>query len=87
MAIGDRLSVLDDSALKTLYKNAQRLEGIPGKQQAEAATLVPLIEAEMAQRKADKPPPKKAARTTKAAAAAAAAAAAEAEAEEEEADA
>ena len=58
MAIGDRLNALDDSALKTLYKNAQRLEGLPGKQQAEAALLVPLIEAEMAQRKADKPPKK-----------------------------
>jgi hypothetical protein len=62
MTIGDRLPALDDAALKTLYKNAQRLEGLPGKQQAEAASLVPLIEAEMAQRKADKPPKKPRAR-------------------------
>ena len=62
MTMADKLPTLLDQDLKVLLSNARRLEkdGTP-KQQAAAAELAPLVEAEMAKRKpAPKPkaPPK-----------------------------
>ena len=66
MTIAARIPTLDDAALSRLRLNCLRLEAIPGRQQREAAELVPLIEAEVAVREARKPP-KKSAKPTKAA--------------------
>ncbi|MEO6339263.1 MAG: hypothetical protein ABIO39_04420 [Caulobacteraceae bacterium] len=89
MAIQDLIPVMEDKDLVTLRGNARRLETTgSAKQQAAATELLPLIEAEMATRKARLPPkaaPKRlSAKAKKAAADAEAAEAAEAEAEEAE---
>lgn len=59
MTIDERIPELSDKELKTLQSNAVRLEqtGI-AKQKLEAARLIPLIEAELASRKAKAPPPR-----------------------------
>ena len=57
MAIADMLPTMDDGALATLRSNAARLEGgAAGAQQKQAALLLPLIDAELAERDARKPP-------------------------------
>jgi hypothetical protein len=56
MAIADRLPTLDDAALASLRANAARLQAGGGAKQEEAAMLLPLIEAEIAEREARKPP-------------------------------
>jgi hypothetical protein len=58
MAIADMIPTLDDTALANLRDNAARL-GVSGaaQQQKQAAILLPLIEAELASRKAAKPKP------------------------------
>ena len=64
MAIIDIIPQLDDKELSNLRANARRLEGSgTPKQQADAAELLPAIEAELAERLARKPP--RARRTTK----------------------
>ena len=55
MTLAERIPTLDDDALKTLGANARRLEAEGGRRQEEAAMLVPLIEAELADRQARKP--------------------------------
>ena len=67
MAIIDIISQLDDTELANLKANAIRLadSGAP-KQKADAAELLPAIEAELAERLARKPPKPK--RVTKKAA-------------------
>lgn len=58
MGIADMIPTLDDVALGNLRDNAARLEASgAGAQQKQAATLLPLIEAELASRKAAKPKP------------------------------
>jgi hypothetical protein len=58
MTIADKLPEMDDKDLVVLRANAVRLqEGSAPKQQAAAADLLPLIDAEMADRKAKLPPP------------------------------
>lgn len=63
MAIADMIPTLDDAALANLRDNATRL-GVSGaaQQQKQAAILLPLIEAELASRKAAKPKPTRAAK-------------------------
>ena len=56
MALADMLPTLDDAALANLWANATRLETGAGAKQKEAALLLPLIEAELADREARKPP-------------------------------
>jgi hypothetical protein len=58
MSIAERIPTLDDAALSRLRLNCLRLEATPGRQQREAAELVVLIEAEVAEREARKPPKK-----------------------------
>lgn len=59
MAIADMIPDMDDTALANLRANAQRLKAShDGRQQEQAATLLPLIEAEQAAREARKPPKK-----------------------------
>ena len=55
MSLLDKIPLLDDSALKNLLDNAKRLgaSGSP-KQQADAAELLPALEAAVAERKAVK---------------------------------
>ena len=56
MAISDLIPTMDDQALANLRANAQRLEGTgTARQQTDAAALIPLIEAEVADRIARKP--------------------------------
>ncbi len=56
MAISDLIPTMDDQALANLRANAQRLEGSgTARQQTDAAALIPLIEAEVADRIARKP--------------------------------
>jgi hypothetical protein len=63
MAIADRIPTLDDAALANLRDNAARLGASgAGQQQKQAMTLLPLIEAELASRKAAKPKPTRAAK-------------------------
>jgi hypothetical protein len=84
MSLLEKIPLLDDSALKNLLDNAKRLgsSGSP-KQQADAAELLPALEAAVAERKAvklgaaaekraltKKPAAPKAPKTTKAKAAA-----------------
>ena len=85
MAIVDMIPTLLDKELAVLKGNAERLasSGTP-KQQAQAAELMPSIDAEVAARLALKPTKRAPAKTKKAAAAAAAAAEEEVEAEEED---
>ena len=57
MAIADMLPTMDDSALASLRVNAARLQdSAAGAQQKQAALLLPLIDAELAERDARKPP-------------------------------
>lgn len=57
MAVADMLPTMDDAALASLMTNARRLEtGAEGPRRDQAAQLVPLIEAELAEREARKPP-------------------------------
>ena len=84
MAMTDIIPRLDDKELSNLRDNALRLSGSDdARKQAQAAELLPAIEAEI-ERRLSLAPPKVAKPRTKAAIAAAAAAAAEAEAEEAE---
>ncbi|MDP8916194.1 MAG: hypothetical protein M3M95_03110 [Pseudomonadota bacterium] len=58
MTIADKLPAMGDKDLATLRTNAVRwTEGSEPKQQAAAADLLPLIDAELADRKAKAPPP------------------------------
>ena len=59
MAMADLIPGMDDKALANLHANATRLQesGAP-KQQAQAAELLPLIDAELADRKSKLPPKK-----------------------------
>ena len=57
MAIADMLPTMDDKALDSLKANALRLQDEPdGARQKQADLLLPLIEAELAEREARKPP-------------------------------
>ena len=63
MTMADRIPTMHDTDLASLQGNAQRLETTgTDKQKRDAAELLPLIAAEMADRKAKAPP--KAARKT-----------------------
>ena len=66
MDIAERLPSLTDQQLAIMRANAERLaEGGTNKQQAESARLLPLIDAEMADRKARAPAPVKAVRRSR----------------------
>jgi len=55
MSLIDKIPLLDDAALKNLLDNARRLgTSGSGKQQADAAELLPALEAAVAARKAVK---------------------------------
>ena len=57
MSVADKIPTLDDAALANLRSNAARLETQGDKaRQQEAVSLLPLIDAEIATRKANKPP-------------------------------
>ena len=57
MTVADMLPTMDDAALSNLMTNAKRLQtGAEGPRRDQAAELVPLIEAEQAERQARKPP-------------------------------
>ena len=56
MPLADMLPTLDDAALLNLRTNAVRLAADAGARHEAAATLLPLIEAELAGREARKPP-------------------------------
>ena len=57
MAVADMLPTMDDKALESLKANALRLQEEPeGARQKQAEMLLPLIEAELAEREARKPP-------------------------------
>ena len=57
MAVADMLPTMDDKALESLKANALRLQDEPeGTRQKQAEMLLPLIEAELAEREARKPP-------------------------------
>ena len=59
MGIADMIPTLDDKALATLRANASRAEaGDNASRRDQAATLIPLIDAELAARDALKPPKK-----------------------------
>ena len=55
MAIGDKLSSMDDASLTNLKANASRLQFSGGAQSEAALALLPLIEAELAVRLSRKP--------------------------------
>jgi hypothetical protein len=66
MDIAERLPSLTDQQLAIMRANAERLaEGGTHKQQAESARLLPLIDAEIADRKARAPAAVKAVRRSK----------------------
>jgi hypothetical protein len=66
MALADRLPTLDDAALANLRANAVRLQSVEGAKGEAAAVLLPLIEAEIADRESRKPPkPARAARAAR----------------------
>ncbi len=67
MAMADLIPTLDDEGLANLRANAQRLEasGI-ARQQAQASALLPLIDAELAERLLRAPPKVAKARAAKA---------------------
>jgi hypothetical protein len=68
MTVADMIPTLDDAALANLRSNARRLEaGADGPRRQEAIDILPLIDAELTQRAANKPP--KPARKTRAKAA------------------
>jgi hypothetical protein len=57
MAIADLIPTLDDKALANLHDNAVRLQAGPETaNQKRAVVLLPIIEAELAERDAKKPP-------------------------------
>ena len=57
MALADMLPTLDDASLVNLKNNATRLAAeATGARHDQAADLLPLIEAELAERAAKKPP-------------------------------
>ena len=57
MTVADMIPSLDDKALASLHTNARRLEGgAEGPRRQQALGLLPLIEAELTQREAAKPP-------------------------------
>jgi len=56
MTIAERLSTMDDKALANLKANATRLQSGETRRREEAAQLLPLIEAEMADRISRLPP-------------------------------
>ena len=57
MALANMLPTMDDAALSSLMANAKRLQtGAEGPRRDQAAELVPLIEAEQAERQSKKPP-------------------------------
>ena len=57
MAVADMLPKMDDKALDSLRANALRLQDEPeSARQKQAVLLLPLIEAELAEREARKPP-------------------------------
>lgn len=58
MSLAEMIPTLDDKALANLRDNARRLEAGDGRQQQKAAEALPLIEAELANRLALKPPKK-----------------------------
>ncbi len=62
MALADMIPTMEDKALANLRQNAVRLEADgKGPRQQEAADLLPLIDAELAERESRKPkkaPPK-----------------------------
>lgn len=61
MGIAEMIPTLDDAALANLHENAARLGASgEGPRQKQAAELLPLIEAELASRKAAKPKPARA---------------------------
>jgi len=68
MTLAERIPDLDDDALKTLRANAHRLQAEGGRRQEEAAMLLPLIDAELAERQARNPPAPTAARRKRASA-------------------
>lgn len=56
MSIADLIPKMDDKALVSLRNNAERIgAGAEGPRQKEAELLIPLIDAEVAARKAAKP--------------------------------
>jgi len=55
MAIGDKLSIMDDASLTNLKANASRLQFSGGAQSEAALALLPMIEAELAVRLSRKP--------------------------------
>ena len=55
MAIGDKLSSMDDASLNNLKTNASRLQFSGGAQSEAALALLPQIEAELAVRLSRKP--------------------------------
>jgi hypothetical protein len=70
MLIADRLPTMAVDALESLRDNATRLAAEPGTRGKEAGDLLPLIEAELAQREAAAPKKPRAAPKKKKAAAA-----------------
>lgn len=57
MTVADMIPTLDDAALANLRSNAMRLEaGADGPRRQQAIELLPLIDAEVGQRAANKPP-------------------------------
>ena len=88
MSAADQIPAMTDADLARFHANTARIHAVgSGPMFEQAASLLPLLEAELAARAAAKPPTKaaqaKAAKLAKAAAIADAAEAAEAEAEEE----
>ena len=70
MSIADRLPDLADEQLVNLRANTTRLSSAgTERQRAEAETLLPLLDAEIADRKSKLPPPKTSVRKPRAAAA------------------
>ena len=56
MALADMLPTFDDAALLSLRANAVRLSAEAGAKHDAASALLPLIDAEIAERDAKKPP-------------------------------
>ncbi len=58
MTIADKLPTISDKEIETLRDNALRLQASgDAKQKSAASDLLPLIEAELSERAARKPPP------------------------------
>jgi hypothetical protein len=56
MTVAERIPHLDDAELANLHANALRMQGDDGRRGEQATALIPLIEAELAERVAKKPP-------------------------------